>query len=118
MKEKVYLPGNISERVRELREELAVEARIERPLWMCQSFFNEDVDGLDYHELCVYFLIDAAGAGLFERGERFTLCEGKHVHDFEWLEFGRLESEYFYPLFMKKAVFDLPERFTLITERE
>lgn len=29
--------------VRELREELGVEAAIVRPLWLCQSFFTEDV---------------------------------------------------------------------------
>ena len=104
--------------LREVEEELNVKARIVRPLWMSQSFFNEDVSRLDYHELCVYFLTDITGTGLEERGERFTLREGCHVHDFEWLAFERLRDEYFYPVFMKTAVFDLPEHFTLITERE
>lgn len=104
--------------LREVREELEISAEIVRPLWLCQSFFTEDVDGLDYHELCLYFLIDADGSGLLSRGESFTLYERGHTHIFEWLPFERLENEYFYPLFMKKAVFDLPERLTLITARE
>lgn len=47
---------------RELREELEIDENSEsvsyRPLWFNQSFFREDVDGLNYHELCVYFLAD------------------------------------------------------------
>ena len=103
--------------LREVREELLCSASITRPLWLNQGFFTEDVDGLDYHELCLYFLMETP-AGLKERGERFTLCEGPHKHDFEWLEFGRLRDEYFYPLFLKESIFDLPNEFTLITERE
>ena len=104
--------------LREIREELGVEARIIRPLWLNQAFFTEDVDGLRYHELCLYFLLDASGTELGRRGERFTLREGKHVHEFEWLPFERLKDEYFYPVFLKREIFRLPEVFTLRTERE
>ncbi|MBO4383958.1 MAG: NUDIX domain-containing protein [Clostridia bacterium] len=121
-----YLPGGrimlgetAEEAVlREVKEELEIDARIVRPLWLCQSFFNEDVDRLDYHELCFYFLIDVSDTGLFDKGDRFTLRERRHTHDFEWLEFARLKDEYFYPVFMKKEIFGLPEDLTLITERE
>lgn len=121
-----YLPGGkvrmgetAEEAVlREVEEELMIKARIVRPLWMVQSFFREDVNKLDYHELTLYFLMDVSGAGLEEKGERFTLFEGAHTHDFEWLEFTRLETEYFYPVFLKKSIFELPKEFTLITERE
>ena len=104
--------------LREVEEELEIKAAIERPLWLVQSFFNEDVNRLDYHELCIYFLMDVSQTGLLEKGERFTLCEGKHTHRFEWLEFGRLRNEYFYPLFLKEKIFELPEHLTMITEFE
>ena len=104
--------------LREVEEELGVKAKIIRPLWLNQGFFTEDVDGLRYHELCVYFLVDVSETGLLERGERFTLYEGKHTHDFEWLAFERLQEEYFYPVFLKKEIFSLPERFTLRAEYE
>ncbi len=43
---------------REVEEELEITLEIVRPLWLNQSFFNEVVDKLDYHELCIYFLMD------------------------------------------------------------
>ena len=104
--------------VREVREELDVTLKINRPLWLNQAFFTEDVDGICYHELCIYFLMDISNTHLLERGNTFTLTEGKHTHTFEWLKFDRLKDEYFYPLFLKKEIYNLPNGFTLRTELE
>ena len=43
------------------------------------------------------------------------LIENKHKHVYEWLEFGRLEKEYFYPIFLKEAIFNLPEYMQIIS---
>ena len=102
---------------REVEEELGVKAKIQRPLWLVQSFFTEEVDKLRYHEMCVFFLVDVSGTDLVRR-DPFTRREGGHIHEFEWLSFDRLKDEYFYPLFLKTAVFALPEIFTLRTEYE
>lgn len=104
--------------VREIREELGVTLKIARPLWLNQAFFTKDVDGIRYHELCIYFLIDISNTDLLERGNSFTLTEGKHTHTFEWLAFDSLKDEYFYPIFLKKQIFDLPKTFTIRTEWE
>ncbi len=104
--------------LREVREELGITPVIVRPVWLNQGFFTEDVDQLNYHEICVYFLLDISQTDLLSRGERFTLHERNHTHDFEWLPFKRLADEYFYPIFLKTAIFDLPEHFTLRTEYE
>ena len=103
---------------REIREELGVTPKISRALWLNQAFFTEDVDNLRYHELCIYFLMDISDTNLTERGNVFTLTEGKHTHTFEWLEFDRLQDEYFYPVFLKKEIFNLPKQFILRTELE
>ena len=104
--------------VREVQEELGITPKIVRPLWLNQAFFTEDVDHLDYHELCVYFLMDISHTDLLLRGERFEWKEGKRTHIFEWLTFERIKDEYFYPLFLKKETYNLPKEFTIRTEKE
>ena len=104
--------------IRELEEELDIKGRIIRPLWLNQGFFTEDVDHLNYHELCLYFLIDISDTDLLERGDRFILSENEHVLTFEWLDFDRLKDEYFYPIFLKKEIFHLPDELTIREEYE
>lgn len=104
--------------IREVEEELGVTPKIIRPLWLNQAFFKEDVDDLNYHELCVYFLMDITNTNLLSQGGKFTLKEGHRRHDFEWLPFERLKDEYFYPLFLKKEIYNLPLTFTIRVEQE
>lgn len=121
-----YLPGGrveIGETaenavIREVQEEVGVTPKIVRPLWLNQAFFTEDVDNLHYHELCIYFLMDISDTDLLTRGKKFTTNEGRRMHTFEWIEFDRLKDEYFYPLFLKKDIFNLPDVFTIRTEIE
>ena len=104
--------------IRELYEELDITADIIRPLWLNQGFFTEDVDNLRYHELCIYFLMNVTHTDLISRGKKFTQKEGTRTHTFEWLEFEKLNDEYFYPVFLKKEIFNLPDVFTIRTEIE
>ena len=107
-----YLPGG------RVAMELEITPKIIRPVWLNQAFFTEDVDNLRYHELCIYFLMDVSETDLLNNGDTFTKTEGNHIHVFEWLEFSRLKDEYFYPLFLKKEIFNLPSEFTIRTEIE
>lgn len=69
-------------------------------------------------EPCIDFLMDITDTDLLSKGSKFSLREGHHRHDFEWLPFERLKDEYFYPLFLKKEIYNLPSAFTIRTERE
>ena len=104
--------------LREVREELEIDAQIIRPLWLNQAFFVLDGTDKRYHELCLYYLIDASGTDLLARGNTFTVYEGRHTLTFEWLNFSQLKEEYFYPLFLKEKIFDLPEHLTILAEYE
>ncbi|MBS6842136.1 MAG: NUDIX domain-containing protein [Clostridiales bacterium] len=104
--------------IREVWEELSVTPKIDRPLWLNQAFFTEDVDGLRYHELCLYFLMDISDTDLAQRNPVFTLTEGTHTHTFEWLAFDRLKDTYFYPIFLKKEIYNLPNALTVRAEFE
>ena len=86
-----YLPGGrvkLSETaeiavIRKIREELNIKAGIVLSIWLCQSFINEDGDLLDYHELCIYYLVDISETDLFSMDERFSLPKHRHRHTFE-----------------------------------
>ncbi len=41
--------------IREVKEELEIEASIISHYGLPKIFFTEDVDQLRYHELCIYF---------------------------------------------------------------
>lgn len=121
-----YLPGGRVELhetaedavLREVREELQIDAKIIRPLWLNQGFFVEDVTKERFHELCLYFLIDISGTDLLERGKEFTCMEGKLCLEYEWMGFDQLKEAYLYPIFMKEAVYRLPESLQLMREYE
>ena len=121
-----YLPGGrvqlheTAEKavLREVREELQIKATIVRPLWMVQNFFTEDVTGERFHELCMYFLVDASGTALPVMENHFTGAEVAKGQEFYWLTFEQVEREYLYPLFLKKHIRSLPEQLALLTEIE
>ncbi len=104
--------------VREMREELLIDVKIARPLWLNQSFFTLDGTTERFHEVCLYYLIDISGTDLLSRGESFSREEGGHIHTFCWMPFEQLRNEYIYPLFIKEHIFDLPEQLTMMTEFE
>ena len=62
--------------VREVQEELEITPEIICPLWLNQAFFTEDVDGLHYHELCLYFLMDISHTDLLSKGENLPCWNG------------------------------------------
>ena len=104
--------------LREVREELGIEAKILRPLWLNQGFFLEDVTGERFHELCLYFLMDASETDLLGRGETFEQREGEKRHVFHWLPVDSLKEEYLYPVFIREKILELPENLTLQAEFE
>lgn len=104
--------------LRELREELGVEARILRPLWAHQNFFTWQVSGERFHEWCLYFLVDVSGTGLTGLGDSFVRHEGRHTHVFTWLDVATLPERYLVPPFLREGAAHLPDNLTLLTRME
>lgn len=118
-----FLPGGrvkIGEKaedamLREVEEELGVKADIDRPLWLVQKFFIEEVSQQPYHEICLYFLMKLPADADFLSHNTFLSQEGERLHQFSWISFEELQSAYFYPEFLKEKIVDLPEHLTLLT---
>lgn len=104
--------------LRELKEELGIDATISRPLWFNQSFFTEDVTHQKYHELCLYYLIDFENTHLLSKGKSFIIQENHKTHQFEWLPIDTLDKQYLYPLFIKQHIHHLPTHLTMMIENE
>ena len=103
--------------LRELREELGIEAKVVRPLYIAQSFFTEEGSGESFHEICFYILIDCSDTDLISRGDSFIIKERHHTLEFKWLDVADLENEYFYPTFLRERMKKLSEGVEMITER-
>ncbi len=122
----LYLPGGRASMhesaeealVREIKEEMNIDVKIIRPLWLSQNFFIEDASHKKYHELCLYFLVDIKDTCLLEKGDKFVMRERHHIHHFEWIPFDELNKRYLYPLFIKNEIYNLSDTLQLRTDDE
>ena len=93
---------------REMREELDVEVRVERLLWVVENFFT--FRGVDHHELALYFLIDLPSDSLPATARRpFRGDEEGLELVFEWHPRAGLDRVRLYPTFLREALHSLPE---------
>ncbi|QQK06887.1 NUDIX hydrolase [Miniphocaeibacter halophilus] len=121
-----YLPGGrvklheTSEEAikREIKEELKIDVEIERPLWLVENFFVEDVKKEKHHELGIYFLINIKDNGITKKNKFIVYENNNKKLEYTWLSFESLKNEYLYPEFIKERIFNLPKTMELIVEKE
>ena len=103
---------------REVAEELALPARIVRPLWLVENFYTMDTkEGKDipFHELGLYFLVELSTDSLPE-GESFSQKDSDGVwHQYRWFSREDLQGVLLYPSFLKEEWPRLPESLELRT---
>ncbi|MBU3191856.1 NUDIX domain-containing protein [Clostridium bowmanii] len=113
-----YIPGGrvkmneLSENAisREVREELHVNIKINRLLWVNENFFQEETSDERFHEICFYYLLDMIDDKLTNKGNEFILKEnGEHDLSFYWKDIEKINDLNIYPLFIKKNILQLPQ---------
>ncbi|KEO84450.1 hypothetical protein EL26_04955 [Tumebacillus flagellatus] len=101
-------PSNVTI-VREFMEELGVEVRVDRMLWVSENFF--EIDGMPYHETAFYYLLHLTD-------ENHPLLNKDVVHRgietdvhllYKWFPIDRLEGERVYPSFLRAGLKELPQ---------
>lgn len=91
--------------IRELKEELGLDTKVERLLWFTENFF--DYNDKNYHEIGLYYQVEIVD-------ERFVFCtepfygeEGERLI-YRWVPAEELEEIVLYPEFLKGSLLDLP----------
>ena len=119
-----YLPGGrikLNETaqqalIRELQEEIGIQAQIERPLWVTQAFFTESASQQKFHEIGFYFLVSCKENETLPTINNFIRWENGIEHRFEWVSFDELSDIDVQPEFIKNRIRSLPEQLELLLD--
>lgn len=108
---------------RELSEEIGVQARVGRLVWVVENFFR--YDRRDYHELGFYYRCSlpethlwTAGCEQFEGSELFEDQSPPMRLLFQWFRVEELEQLPLYPQFLREGLKNLPDAVTHVVIRE
>lgn len=93
--------------VREMREELDVDMRVERLVWIVENFFAHA--GMAHHEIGLYYLM-ALPLDSPLRDTTATFCGNEQGLRLtcRWLPFDQLERRPLYPVFLRTALQHIP----------
>ncbi|WP_411170628.1 NUDIX hydrolase [Clostridium sp. MB05] len=112
-----YIPGgrvrmhetSESAIIREIKEEVKIETKVNRLLWVVENLFIEEQSGDRFHEIGLYYLLDIKDESIFKKGNEFITNEnGQHNLMFTWVELEKIKDLYIYPLFLKEKIMNLP----------
>ena len=96
---------------REIREELGVEGRVERLLWVVENFFA--IAETLHHELGLYFLVSLPeDASIYDITQPFVRTDTDAGEELvlRWHSIDKLAEAPLYPSFLQEALKVLPER--------
>ena len=97
---------------RELREELSVEAQVQRLLWVAENFF--ELDSVRFHELGLYFLVDLPASLPFDR--EFAGHEPGYEISLRWFPLDNLPT--IKPSFLREGLRNPPTTIEHIVHRD
>lgn len=90
---------------REFIEELNMEIKIDRLIWIVENFFN--YDGKDFHEIGLYYSVTSDENSIKIDNKPFYGVEGERLI-FKWTPINELKNIELYPIFLRAAISKLP----------
>jgi ADP-ribose pyrophosphatase YjhB (NUDIX family) len=91
---------------REMREELDVDVRVDRLLWLAENFFQ--IENRAYHELGLYFLMHLPPDSPLRGQTSFLGHEDDLTVLFEWHPIDSLENIPLFPTFLRTGLKSIP----------
>ena len=113
----MHEPGDVA-MLRELAEEMAEEARIERLVWVVENLYEHR--GVRYHEASLYFLVSLPeDSPAYRAKEPWTGTEvdGTELL-FQWFRLDELELVNLLPSFLRTALSRLPLGIEYLVHRD
>ena len=103
--------------IREMKEELGVEVRIERLLWVVENFF--ELDGKSYHELGLYFLMTLPrNCSIYKKNDVFEGNEDGLKVIFKWYPLDILDKVPIVPSFLCTGLLSIPDGITHVVHAD
>lgn len=92
--------------VREVKEELGIDVKVEKLLWFTENFF--DYNDKNYHEIGLYYQVSPLNGSFNFHKEEFFGEEGERLV-YQWVPISSLEEFKLYPEFIRTSLSELPE---------
>ncbi len=102
--------------LREIKEEIEIEVKINRLLWTVENLFIEKQSNR-VHELGVYYLLELKDESILKKGDKFIMNEGgSRTLKFEWKPLEDIRNLNIYPVFIRERIMNLPQSIEHIVE--
>lgn len=102
--------------VREIKEELNIDIENYRPLWVNECYFKDN--GIDFHEIGMYYLVDVSDTDFSLYEQKFETKEQNRTNFYEWLDISNIDDKILYPKFIKDEINNIDNGLKLIITRE
>ncbi|MBU3144077.1 NUDIX hydrolase [Clostridium sp. CF012] len=104
--------------IREIKEELNTEVKVNRMLWINENLFHEEYFDENFHEVCFYYLLDMIDDKLINKESEFVHKDNEqHNLTFYWKDIDKIKDLNIYPLFVKNSILQLPQVIEHVLEK-